>query len=67
MFQSPSGKKDPMDGEYIGNIWGWKFSMFGLVIILLMLGIMAYRHYALDVPLNQGIEVENSYDKLFEE
>ena len=47
-------KKDPFDGEYIGNIWGWKFSLFGAALILLLLVVIAYRHYALDVPL--GIE-----------
>ncbi len=47
-------KKDPFDGEYIGNIWGWKFSIFGAVLILLLLAVIAYRHYTLDVPL--GLE-----------
>jgi hypothetical protein len=22
------------DDEYIGNVWGWKFSMFGLALIV---------------------------------
>lgn len=43
-------KKDPFDGEYIGNPWGWRFSFIGLGLILLMLGLMVYRHYALGVP-----------------
>ena len=47
-------KKDPFDGEYIGNIWGWKFSLFGAALMLFLLAVIAYRHYALDVPL--GIE-----------
>lgn len=50
-------KKDPFDGEYIGNIWGWKFSMIGLVIILLLLGIMLYRHWKLGVPF--GLEQQS--------
>ena len=41
---------DPFDGEYIGNIWGWKFSLIGLGLILFLLAIMLYRHWALDVP-----------------
>ena len=49
-------KKDPYDGEYIGNIWGWKFSFFGLAIILFLLAVISYRHYTLDVPL--GLEEE---------
>lgn len=51
-----SEKKDPYDGEYIGNIWGWKFSLFGLGLILLLLAVIAYRHYTLQVPL--GLEEE---------
>ena len=43
-------KKDPFDGEYIGNIWGWKFSLFGLVVILVMVGLMWYRSATLGVP-----------------
>lgn len=46
-------KKDPFDGEYIGNIWGWKFSMIGLVLILLLLGLMVYRHWAMGVPFGE--------------
>jgi predicted MFS family arabinose efflux permease len=51
-----SEKRDPYDGEYIGNIWGWKFSLFGLALILLLLAVIAYRHYTLQVPL--GLEEE---------
>ncbi|MCB0640059.1 MAG: hypothetical protein KDC44_00395 [Phaeodactylibacter sp.] len=35
--------KDPFDGDYIGNIWGWKFSIFGLILILFFGGIILYR------------------------
>jgi predicted MFS family arabinose efflux permease len=40
-----------MDGDYIGNIWGWKFSFIGLALLILLLGLMIYRHYALGVPI----------------
>lgn len=33
---------DPND-DYIGNMWGWKFSIFSLFLILLTLGVMIYR------------------------
>ena len=39
------------DGEYLGNIWGWKISYVGLVLILLFLALIAYRHITMDVPL----------------
>ena len=44
--------KEPFDGEYIGNIWGWRFSLAGLALILVMCGIMVYRHHALGVPFS---------------
>ncbi len=32
------------DEEYIGNIWGWKFSFISLGIIVAMLLLMWYRY-----------------------
>ncbi len=43
-------KKDPFDGDYIGNIWGWRISMIGAAVIVLLSAFAAYRHYTLDVP-----------------
>ncbi len=31
--------------EYLGNMWGWKFSLIGLALIVLMLLLMLYRSY----------------------
>jgi hypothetical protein len=38
------GNNEPME-DYSRNIWGWKFSMFSLVLLLSMSSIMAYRHF----------------------
>lgn len=47
---------DPFDGEYIGNIWGWRFSIISLIIILLMGLLFLYRHYKYgNVDLNQMV------------
>lgn len=43
-------EKDPFDGDYIGNIWGWRISMIGAVVIVLLSAFAAYRHYTLGVP-----------------
>ena len=51
MSEQEEEKKDPFDGEYIGNIWGWRLSLISAVMIVGLLSIVAYRHYALDVPL----------------
>ncbi len=36
--------------EYIGNIWGWKFSFISLAIILATMGLMMVRYYTMDNP-----------------
>jgi len=52
------------DSEYIGNIWGWKFSMFGLALIVILSVLMFWRH---DVTGTEpGFEkMEAPADKLF--
>ncbi|WP_116109026.1 hypothetical protein [Lewinella sp. IMCC34191] len=34
-----------------GNIFGWRISLIGLVIILFLAALAAYRHYTMDVPV----------------
>lgn len=46
-----SEKRDPYDGDYVGNIFGWKLSLVGLVLIVLLSAWAAYRHYTMDVPI----------------
>ncbi len=43
-------QSDPMDGEYIGNIWGWKLSFISLGIILGMMGLMLLRYLTMEKP-----------------
>ena len=61
MFGWNDDRKDPMDGEYIGNIWGWKFSLIGLAMIVVLLAFMVYRHYTMGVgfgdPVKESTEV----------
>lgn len=58
MSDSKEEKKDPFDGEYIGNIWGWRISMIGAALIVLLASFAAYRHYTLGVPF--GLEDPNA-------
>ena len=46
--EQKEGPWDPWDGEYIGNVWGWKFSFISLGIILFFLFIAIYRFATLD-------------------
>ncbi len=55
-----SDNRDPFDSEYLGNIWGWKISYIGLVVIVLMTGIMAYRYFVLDIPLLEETSGRNN-------
>ena len=36
---------DDFDGDYIGNMWGWKFSMFSLALILLFSAMIAFQYH----------------------
>lgn len=42
--------------EPAGNIWGSKMTLWGGLFILFMLGVVLYRHYALDVPFGMDEE-----------
>ena len=55
---SEEEKKDPFDGDYIGNIWGWKFSLWGLGLIVFLLGMILYRHHVMGVPFGLNPEEE---------
>lgn len=48
MSKTENPLKDPFDGEYIGNIWGWKISFIGLGVMLVMGLLMAYRHHQIN-------------------
>ena len=54
---------DPHDGEYIGNIFGWKVSLIGLVVIVFFVSLAAYRHYTLDVPIGFDDPLEAESEK----
>ena len=45
------------DEEYIGNVWGWKFSLFGLVLILGLVIAAAAVAHSRGVNLLDGNEV----------
>ncbi|GJM33014.1 MAG: hypothetical protein DHS20C18_20150 [Saprospiraceae bacterium] len=45
-----SEENKDQEEEYVGNLFSWRFSLFGLALILVLIGIMAYRHYSLGVP-----------------
>ncbi len=40
--------------QYIGNIWGWKFSKISLVIIVAFTMLVAYGHCSGQVDMRTG-------------
>lgn len=54
-------KRDPFDGEYIGNIFGPKLTLYALLFLLFFIGLAVYRHWSLGVgpgfvPLEEADE-----------
>jgi|GEM_PF-1440812 predicted MFS family arabinose efflux permease len=56
-------KRDPFDGDYVGNIFGWRLSMYGAVVILAFLALAAYRHHTMDVPVGFDDPLESQKDR----
>ncbi|MEM6697037.1 MAG: hypothetical protein AAF806_05095 [Bacteroidota bacterium] len=44
--------EDPSDQEYMGNIWGWKFSIAGLILIIIFGLLLAYRTFVMEIPIS---------------
>lgn len=42
---------DNSDNSSSGNIFGWRISLIGLIIIVVLSAVAAYRHYTLGVPV----------------
>ena len=51
-------KRDPFDGDYIGNIWGWKFSFIGLGMIVFFGAIILYREMTVGEEFRQRQQQE---------
>ena len=59
-MKAQNEKKDPFDDDYVGNIWGWRNTYYGLALILILLGLMIYRHISLGIPLRDGLNQEKT-------
>jgi len=60
-------EEDP-DADYLGNMWGWKFSYLGLAMILFFLIFAIVRAQMLGVPLmpEKDIEIINTNNPYIE-
>lgn len=55
------------DGEYVGNIWGWRFSRISLGIILFFLCLMLMRYYYLVQTGNYPVNAEETKTEQLDE
>lgn len=39
------------DGQYLGNIWGWKFSFISLAVIIILSIYVVYSYATQEVPI----------------
>ena len=55
--------KYPDNDEYLGNIWGWRFSIFGAVLMLSLVLLMAIVAYQRGVKLTDiGRNIPSAID-----
>lgn len=57
-------KRDPHDGEYIGNIFGPKITLYGGILILFFTAVIIYRHWKLDVPFGMEESAPTPTDEI---
>jgi len=49
--QKPHFLDEYDDGEYLGNIWGWKFSFISLAVIIVLSAYVLYSYATQEVPI----------------
>ena len=48
---------DEFEEDYIGNMWGWKFSYLSLALILIFCALIAYQYFQTgEFPRPEGFE-----------
>lgn len=50
MFKQNVPADDASNEDYIGNMWGWKFSFISLFFILIFVGWLVYSHHYRVIP-----------------
>lgn len=63
MHQDQQQDGDKQEGRS-ENIWGWRFSLFGLALILVMSAVMFARHKMLDKPFDGWSPPQEQADSL---
>lgn len=56
---------DLFDPTYRGNIFGWKFSLTGLAVMVFLLGFVIYRHQTMGVSFSGQDVPQEVRDSLY--
>lgn len=59
-FRESQGIKELGEDDYLGNIWGWKVSFFGLALLGFLIALYFYRvtYYPQDINVSSKEKVE---------
>ncbi|NJN77833.1 MAG: hypothetical protein HC803_05470 [Saprospiraceae bacterium] len=52
----------PDDSQYVGNIFGWKISIIGAIVLVLVIAIIAYGHFTGKVDITTGQPIHTIID-----
>jgi len=65
-MENKPNRDDQFDSEYLGNVWGWKFSLFGFVLIISLILAMWYQHHTTNTAPGfdrQEMPIDKVFDK----
>ena len=55
-------ENQPDDSQYVGNIFGWKISIIGAVVLVLVSALIAYGHFTGKIDIETGKPIPQNID-----
>ena len=55
-------ENQPDDSQYVGNIFGWRISIIGAVVLVLVMALIAYGHFTGQIDITTGEPINNIID-----
>lgn len=52
----------PDDDNYVGNIFGWKISIIGAIVLVLVCALIAYGHFTGKIDITTGEPIHTIID-----
>lgn len=53
-------ENQPDDSHYVGNIFGWKISTIGAIVMLVVGALIAYGHFTGKIDVTTGEPINNT-------